>query len=389
MKIAYIYDVIYPYVKGGAEKRFWELAKRLSLKGHEVHVFGMKSWQGEDSFIKEGVHIHGICKRRQLYKKTGLRSLTQVLYFTFHVLPGLWKRKFDIIDCNAFPYLPFFPVRFFSLLKKIPLVVTCQEIWGNYWYSYIGILKGSIASLIERVVISLSGNLIVYSPRIKENLLKLGVSEKNKNIRVIANGVDLENIQERLPGKQNSDLIFVGRLIKEKNVDVLIKAVALIKKSFSQIKCIIVGGGPEKKNLTALSEKLNLNENILFTDFLENEEAISLMKASKVFIFPSAREGFGIAVLEAMACGLPVIVIDYSLNAACELIQERQNGFVCKDGQEMVKRIVELLENENLRLVMSGLAKAYARNYDWDEIAKESEKFYNYVFDNFKNGKRT
>jgi hypothetical protein len=67
MKIAFIYDVIYPYVKGGVEKRVWELATRLTRRGHDVHLFGMKFWDGEDILISEGVFLHGVCPAKKLY----------------------------------------------------------------------------------------------------------------------------------------------------------------------------------------------------------------------------------------------------------------------------------------------------------------------------------
>jgi hypothetical protein len=59
MKIAVVYDVIYPYVKGGVEKRVWDLAVRLACRGHEVHLYGMKFWDGEDIINHEGVFLHG------------------------------------------------------------------------------------------------------------------------------------------------------------------------------------------------------------------------------------------------------------------------------------------------------------------------------------------
>lgn len=380
MKIAYIYDVIYPYVKGGAEKRFWELAKRLSSKGHQVHIFGMKSWQGQASLIKDGVYIHGICKHRQLYLKTGLRSIRQVLHFTMHIFPSLWKEKFDLIDCNAFPYLPFFPVKLLSSFKKIPLVVTYQEIWGNYWYAYLGKLKGLIAKLIERAVIELSDNLIVYSFNIKKELIRRSADEKNKNMNVIPNGIDLEMIERIPPSQQGSDLIFAGRLIKEKNVAVLIESVSSVKKSLSNIRCIIVGGGPEKQSLIALSDRLGLRDNIIFKDFLENEEVISLMKASKVFVFPSRREGFGIAVLEAMASGLAVITVNHPMNSASELIRDGKNGFICKlDKKDIAHNILKVLTDDNLRNNLSKFARDYVKEYDWARITELNEQFYNYV----------
>lgn len=377
MKIAFIYDCIYPYVKGGAEKRFWEMAKRLAEKGHQVCIFGMKWWEGRNSFIKEGVYFYGICKAMKLYSQNGKRKLIPPLYFSLRLLPFLAFKDFDIIDCNAFPYLSFFPVKFFSFLKRISLVITWQEVWENYWYKYLGYFKGFIAKFIEKIVIKLSDNIIVHSLKIKSKLIKYG---KNKNIRVIPHGVDLKFIKNIQSSQEKTDLIFVGRLIKDKNVDILIKSIFLVKKEFKNIKCLIIGEGPEKNNLIRLVEKLDLKDNVIFKDFLEYEELISYMKASKIFVFPSTREGFGIVVLEAMACGLSVITVEHPMNAATELVKEGENGFICRlDEREISQRILILLRDENLRVNIAKTAFDYVRNYDWDRITEQNEKVYNSI----------
>ncbi|MDD3551836.1 MAG: glycosyltransferase, partial [Methanothrix sp.] len=74
MEIAYVYDAVYPWVKGGAEKRIYELSRRLAARGHVVHCYGMKWWQGEDEIEREGVRFHGICEPRPLYVN-GKRSI--------------------------------------------------------------------------------------------------------------------------------------------------------------------------------------------------------------------------------------------------------------------------------------------------------------------------
>ncbi|MGH9051466.1 MAG: glycosyltransferase family 4 protein, partial [Acidimicrobiia bacterium] len=77
LKIGFIYDVIYPYVKGGVEKRVWELARNLAAAGHDVHVFGMRFWHGPAVIQREGVHLHGVCRPMPLYTKSGRRSIRQ------------------------------------------------------------------------------------------------------------------------------------------------------------------------------------------------------------------------------------------------------------------------------------------------------------------------
>lgn len=384
MKIAYIYDVIYPYVKGGAERRFWELAFRLAASGHEVHMFGMRSWQGEPCLTREGVHIHGIGRPRELYLKAGRRGIRPALSFSLQLLPALWRGHFDIIDCNAFPYLAFFPAKIFASLRRIPLVVTWQEVWGNYWYRYLGYTRGLCARLIEKAVILLSRHNIAHSFQTGTKLIELGMKEKN--IRIIPHGIDFNLLKDTPAAAEESDLIFVGRLIKEKNADLLLRAAALLKEEIKGLRCILIGDGPEKEALVKLAGELGLEGNVVFKGFLEYERIIALMKSSRVFVFPSAREGFGIAVIEAMGCGLPVITLRHPMNAASELIQDNKNGFLCAaDAAEISRKALYLLGNEASREEFSRAAEGSVQDYDWDRVVSSNAGFYNSLISKSRN----
>ncbi len=118
MKIAFVYDAIYPYVKGGVERRVWELAVRLSLRGHSVHLFGMKFWEGEDVLFRDGVYLHGVCPAQKLYSG-GRRSIMQPLWFSVYLISPLLREKFDIIDCQQFPFFPVFPQGLSLFSKKL------------------------------------------------------------------------------------------------------------------------------------------------------------------------------------------------------------------------------------------------------------------------------
>jgi hypothetical protein len=117
MKIAIVYDVIYPYVKGGVEKRVWELAVRLTHRGHELHLFGMKFWDGDGILIREGVFLHGVCPAQKLYVG-GRRTIWQALHFSMRLVSPLLKERFDILDCQQFPYFSSFSAKLISKLKK-------------------------------------------------------------------------------------------------------------------------------------------------------------------------------------------------------------------------------------------------------------------------------
>ena len=382
MKIAFVYDAVYPWVKGGAEMRIHELGTRLSARGHDVHIFGIKWWEGKDTIEYEGMTLHGVCKARNLYVN-GRRSISEAIVFAAKLFPALRKEKFDLIDVSVFPYFSCFTVKAVSFLKKNPSVFTWHEVWDDYWYEYMG-KAGFFGKLVEKLVSKISDKNIAVSDWTKKRLEILGVPQEN--ITVIPNGIDLNRISEIEPeGGQTSaglegklyDVIFAGRLIKEKNVDVLLKAVALLKADFPEIRCCIVGDGPEKAELVELAKKIRVYENVGFVGFQEYEALIGKIKASKVLILPSSREGFGMVVIEAFACGVPVVTVKEMYNAAQGLVEDGVDGLVVELGDREIAKAVQKIigKNSDYRKI-SEAAFRKAEKYDWTEAVVKIENSY-------------
>jgi len=365
MRIAFVYDAIYPWIKGGVERRLYEIGKRLATK-HEVWWFGLKWWDGTDREL-DRIHIHGVGRWRNYLYVHGRRSIEEGIYFGFKTLIGL-KGNFDLIDCQEFPYFSCFSSKIHSITKGSSLIITWHEVWRDYWFEYLG-KKGFFGWIAEKLVSKLTNRNIAVSERTRRNLEKMGVKAE-----VIPNGIDFKLIQETRRNDEESDIIFVGRLTKEKNVDLLIRSVKLLKMEIPDIKCVIIGDGPEKESLKILSKNLGVSENIIFKGFLDNHaDVISRIKASKLFVLPSSREGFGIVALEANACGLPVITVKHERNAACDLIIDNMNGFICLPSAEEIAEKVEWAAQRN----MSKGCVENAKRYDWDKIVNSYEHFLN------------
>ena len=373
MKIAYVYDAVYPWIKGGAEKRIYEISKRLVERGHEVHLFGIKWWGGEKDIMEDGVYLHGVCEPRELYVD-GRRSIKEGLYFAWKLLFSL-KGDFDIIDCQEFPYFPCFSAKMRSLLKKSELVITWYEIWGNYWFEYLG-KKGIFGWSVERMTAKIPHLAIPISEKIKKDLKSLGVSEEI--MRVVPNGVDFYKIEKVERNSEDFDVIYVGRLISHKNIDVLLKTLYIVKKKIPDIKCGLIGDGPEKSKLISLSKKLGLDNNAVFFGFVEGDEAVySYMKASKIFVLPSTREGFPNTILEANSCGLPAIIVRHEKNAGVGVVKNGYNGFILNlSPEEMAEKIIYLLQNEDEMRRLREYAREFAREYDWSIIVERIEEVY-------------
>jgi glycosyltransferase involved in cell wall biosynthesis len=373
MKIAFIYDAIYPFITGGAEKRVYELAKRLAKRGHDVHWYGIGWWwpeKGEEDIELDGIHLHGVCKPLELYVE-GKRSIKEPLYFAIKLFPKLMQEKYDIIDCQGFPFFSCFIAKFHSLLRKSVLIITLHEVWNNYWYEYLG-KAGFFGKLIEKIVVYLSHNIISVSNKTKKDLKIIKSSEKSV---VIPNGIDFQEITNIESNNEKSDVIYAGRLIKEKNIDLLIKTISILKEQKQEVKCIIIGDGPQKFELIELVKKLGLQNNVIFKEFLDDHhDLFRYIKSSRVFVLPSTREGFGIVVIEANACGIPVVVVESPMNAAVDLVKDGVNGFIASTNDEDLA--LKIIKGMKQKQQMSEKCLEFAMEYDWDQIVPTLEDYY-------------
>jgi len=406
MKISFLYDAIYPWHIGGKEKRLYDLTKNLKERGHEVHIYSMKWWKGNKIIKQDNITYHSLCKYHPLYLKKGRRSIKQGIMFGLASL-RLLKEDFDVLDSDHMVYFHLFPAKLACILRNKPLIITWNEVWGKeYWKSYMG-KKGIIGYWIEKLASKLPNKIISVSKHTTNKLIHdLGVQKEK--ITTIPNGIDFSFFQKikKSPKKSDhSDIVFAGRLLKHKNVDLLIRAIKILKekdkskdekgnkisknnnknkntnkdiKAIKTIKAIIIGDGPELVNLKALTNSLDLQDNIKFTGFIKSESAMySIMKSSKVFVLPSEREGFGIVAIEANALGLPVITLDSKDNASQFLIKQGKNGFITnKDPVSLAQTINLALKQVKQSSKMSNHCKDEARQYDWSSLIPKFEEVY-------------
>ena len=346
-RIAFVSDSIWQYNKGGKEKRLHEITRRLVKEGRQVDIYTMKWWDGPKTIIsKDGVYLHGISKMYSLYKDNR-RSITQAIFFSLSCFKLLFKR-FDVVDVDSMPYFPLFTLRIICWLRFKKLHATWHEVWsGNDWRTYLPGIGGNIGAFTEWLARKMPDVVVSNSDHTTKRLVQTGMK---KPIVTVPLGVDVEMILAIPPHEMTSDIIFAGRLLPNKNVDMLIRAVKLVTRTKPDIRCLIVGNGPERKKLESLVAKLELENNVTFFNFLEDHsELYSLMKSSKMFVLPSIREGFSLVVIEANACGIPVITTNHELNAASDLIIEGSNGFLSDvDIKHLAMQIRLVLRTKDL-----------------------------------------
>ncbi len=362
--IAMVSDSILPYHRGGKELRQHEVARRLARHA-EVHVYTMRWWDGASTRTADGVTFHGICRRRPLYDGER-RSTRQALAFALACL-RLATRRFDVIEADHMPYLQLFPLRLVASLRRRRLVVTWHEVWGpDYWRAYMG-RRGRLAWWIERASMRLPDEIVAASHETGRRL-RAQVGRRTP-VRVAPNGIDLDAVRGAPVAGPPATVVAVGRLLSHKRVDLLLEALALLRADGAGATCRVIGDGPEREALRRRARALGVEDAVDFRhDVADQGELYGLVKSCRVFVFPSEREGFGIAALEAMACGLPVVTTDAPDNLAVHLVRESARGAVCAPTAPAIAEAVR-------RVLAAGDGapepEEWLRSHDWDAVSAD------------------
>ncbi|PSP90550.1 glycosyltransferase family 1 protein [Halobacteriales archaeon QS_4_69_34] len=368
MRIAFIYDAVWPWKTGGIQKRVWELSRRLATD-HDVHWYGLDFWGGPAVIEREGVTLHGVGPAQNLYVD-GRRSITEALSFAARLVRPLRRESFDVIDCQAFPYFPVFASGYGALGNGTQLCLTWHEVWDDYWFEYLG-RKGIFGKTVERLCSYPPDVHIAVSERTGSDVRGLGIG----GVEVLPNGITMSEIESAPPADREVDVLFVGRFIDAKNVPLLVRTIDELQCSIPDIECVLVGEGPERESIEQLVAERDLEESIDILPFRESYEAVlGLMEAADVFVSTSRREGFGITALEALACGTPVVTIAHPHNAVQELV-DSGTGVVCDPTVDGLCRGLLRARDD----IDGSACIAAARKYEWDRIAERAEALYRRV----------
>jgi glycosyltransferase involved in cell wall biosynthesis len=376
LRIAYVYDALYPLHRGGAERRYQELATRMSAR-HEVHYVTWRSWRESLPPELDGVVLHGVGAAPGFYGTDGRRTVREAAAFAARLAPTLLRQRFDVIDCAATPYVPLYAAWLASRLTRTPLVVTWHEFWGPYWTDYLPDrpVLASVARRIEAGCRAFGTRRVAVSPFTARRLTQAGGG--GSPVEVIGNGISLSDIDSVQPDPEPSDIVFVGRLIADKKVDHLLEAVALLVGDSPHLRCSIVGDGPERATLESLARGLHLEHNVRFTGPIAGNAVFGALKSSAMLALPSLREGFGITVVEAQACGAVPVVARSPLSAAPDLVRDGVDGVVCEASpQALADALGELLADPERQATMRERAREAAVERDWRVVADRMEGIY-------------
>jgi glycosyltransferase involved in cell wall biosynthesis len=371
--VAVVCDTIYPYSHGGRETRYQELVPRLAQR-FDMHVYTMHWWDGPLSYTSDGVTYHAISPLLPLYTENR-RSLRQALGFGLSCF-RLLRCDFNVLDADHIPYSQLYVLWAVARLKRKPFIVTWHEVWSRtYWCQYLG-WPGWIAWLTERLAMRLPDRIIAASPQTAERLLRL--LHGRTQVTTVPNGIDFNLIRETAADPEATDVVVVGRLIEHKHVDMLLDVLASLRAEGMHLTCRIIGYGPARTALAEQAQRLGIADAVEFRDGVrDHHELYSLIKAARLFVSLSAREGFGLAVLEAIACGIPVLTTAAPDNHAQHLVAKYSRGTVCEPAGEAVTAAIRgLLTVPGTRSAGQHATDPWVADYDWSAMADRVARVY-------------
>ena len=362
MRIAVLADAVYPYRQGGRETLHFQRATRLARRGHGVRLYTMHWWPQRDrELVRDGVVLQAIAPRLPIYTARGRRSIWQTLVFGVCAMRLLWSPPFDVLDVEQFPLVHFFAARLVCTLRRRPITATWHEVWdAAYWRSHVGWLA-PVGLLLQRAAAQ-QADLVFANSALTATRLTSWLGVDPRRILILPPG-GIETITNREPLPKTVDCIFIGRLLPHKHVDVLIRAVATLPG----VKLLIVGSGPERDRLETLAAEMGVSDRVSIESPGSHEAVLERLRGARLLTFPSTREGFGIAVLEANACGVPALVVKNPDNAALEMVRNQDNGIVCELEAAAIAAAIEVfLKDPSLQAAMSKAAQRVASAYSWE-----------------------
>ncbi len=372
-----------PRVVGGIARVVHDLSHRLIKDGHEVTVVTYKEGNVQDYEDDKGVKVY----RVNNYMINPNNFIDWIMQLNFNLISKATELinkegPFDVI--HAHDWLVAYAAKTLKDSFKIPVVSTIHATESGR--------NSGIHDEVQRYINDTewmltyeSTEVIVNSNFMKSELQRLFGLPFEK-INVIPNGVNLNlyngverdyNFRRQYAADNEKIILYVGRLVYEKGIQNLISAMPKVLNNYHDSKLIIAGKGGMIDELRDEVRRLNIENKVYFTGYLNLTQVTKMYKCADVAVFPSTYEPFGVVALEGMLSGTPVVVSD--VGGLNEIVEHRVNGMKSYAGNpnSIADSILELLFNPELCANVAKAAKAKVKSqYNWNKIAQDTHFIY-------------
>lgn len=370
-----------PKTVGGLARHVNDLSKAMARLGENIHVITCPAEGVGDYQLVGGVHVHRVSSR-ELTAAEFMEWVDQLNKAMVKKAGSLLSsERFDII--HAHDWLVQDAAIMLSVNNKLPLAATIHATEYGRNRGIHNDIQRRIHNLEERLVKSADAVICCSNYMVEEIVRLFGITRRN--VFSIPNGVDPANLgipRQLVPGEKEpysseKTILFIGRLVPEKGVQVLLEAFFILLQQFSDLKLLVGGTGPYSEYLKTRAGEMGLGGKTEFLGFLGEEQRNYHLKQADVAVFPSLYEPFGIVALEAMAAQIPVIVSD--TGGLSEVVTHGIDGYKAPPGRPdiLAYYIREVLVNPGLARDLSRRAwKKVLTVYDWQNIAVETLEAY-------------
>jgi glycosyltransferase involved in cell wall biosynthesis len=373
----------FPPGVGGGETYAVELANGLGERGHDVDVY--TQWidsPDEEADVHENVTVNRICKARR-------KLVTfETLWFSFKARRVVDFEQYDIVHGTMMPASTVAVMPFNDISAPVVLtshgtslgeqgavaLETPADYLLKFFFHPINVVMDFLAGQGADKVIAISD----HAYRQLTTQYKLD----EDRVEMIPHGVDTDWFYPRdenysAVAEEKITLLYVGRLGARKGLDLALRA--LHEADNEDIEFVIAGTGRHNESLRDSVQQLDIDEQVQFLGYVPEEELPVLYSSADVFVLPSRYEGFGLVLLEAMACGTPVIGAD--AGGIPTVIQNGVDGYVvARDENSIAKNFEQMARQENQRERMKKQALLSAESHSWDQTVEKTERIYqNYL----------
>jgi len=373
MKIGIFTNAYKPIISGVVNSI--DLIKRgLRELGHKVYIFAPRYPDYRD--CEAGVF------RFMSVNLTNQVKFPLAIPFSMRIFNIIERLKLDLIHTHH-PFILGKLGANFSKKLGIPLVYTFHTQFEQYTH-YVPLPQDILKMGVRTRILSYSEmcDMIICPSRTILSLLReYGVKTP---IKMIPNAIDLERFKKSNPdnvrakfniGKNEKLLIYVGRMGLEKNLPFMLKAFKKVREYVEKARLMIVGEGPELESLEELKNSMGLGDRVIFSGRVEHADIPDYLSAGYAFVMTSTTEVKPLAILEAMASGLPIIAI--AAAGSSDTVNQGFDGILTDHKLEsFIEALMKLLEDDSMRNKLSQGALKTSENYSMTIIARELETLY-------------
>jgi len=371
LKILQVTNDLYPEVVGGIPLHTHHLCRDLSRMGYYTTVLTCSRSNHGHAKIDD----YNVIYRKILFSPLGNS-------FSPHIFRTLLKIRDDYDLIHAHCHL-FLSTIMASLVRRIgspPLIITTHGIMSASAPDWFNLLY---MKTIGKWTLKSADRVICYTEMEKDKLANMLKIDSEK-ISVIPNGVDTDLFRPDPNNNKQSNqsnaitILWVGRFVRGKGVEYLIQAAKILVKAVPDLKILLVGDGPSKGKIKSLIEKFNLKKNVIIKENVPNENMPEVYQKSDIFVLPSLNEGVPKTLLEAMACGIPVIISEFPHLE--ELIKNAGLTFPKGDVHALADKIMRLIRDRELAKELGNNGRnKIVEGHSWGNTVLKTTELYEEV----------